>query len=182
MDIWHLFARSENPVESEKCPIHEKKFENQCNQGYYDARNVHVLSLNGDTVKFQLTQPFLITLSQVAVWFESPTEDSEDYCYYSDSVATGLFDHDFEAKCTDGWARVSMYGGHKDEKKPASFQQLGVEDLVPISQCQLSQAFSLPEFNPNKRCYWEFKIPCSCGENGDGRRLTTIGPTQYLRG
>ena len=40
------------------------------------------------------------------------------------------------------------------------FQQIGVEDQVPDSICQ--PGTEIPDFNPEKRCYWEFSIPCTC--------------------
>ena len=143
----------------------ETTFSTSCSQGYYNEANVKVLSANGETVSFQLSQPFQSGLDRYAVWFDNPKQnESEDFCYFRDSVPVGDIATTFEANCKFGIATISIYGG-----KDNSFKQIGVDTtMIPDARCQSPLDRAFPEFNPNTRCYWEFKIDCF---GVTGRRL-----------
>jgi hypothetical protein len=143
----------------------ETSFSTSCSQGYYNEANVKVLSADGETVSFQLSQPFQSGLDRYAVWFDNPKRnESEDFCYFRDSAPRGDIPNVFEAKCKFGIATISIYGG-KDE----NFKHIGIDtSMIPDARCQFPLDNAFPEFNPNTRCYWEFKIDCF---GVTGRRL-----------
>ena len=152
-----------------KCASRETEFSTACSGGYYGQSNVKITSADVETVTFQLSQPFASGLARYAVWFDNPMRDeSEDFCFYRDNVSAGVIDAVFTAKCTSGSALISVYGGNGGD-----FTQVGIdESLIPDARCQSPLDDVFPEYNPNKRCYWEFKIDCS---GVAGRRLELEG-------
>jgi hypothetical protein len=136
----------------------ETVFSTSCSRGHYGESNVNVISADGETVTFKLSQPFLGGLERYAVWFDNPMGDeSEDICYYRDFVPVGEIDASFKAKCSSGSALISVYGGNDMD-----FTQIGIDtSLIPEARCQSSLYDTFPEYNPNARCYWEFEVDCS---------------------
>ena len=142
------------------CEVTEKSFASTCSQGQFGASNIEIIWSDGEIVVFQVTQPFSPVLNKFSVWFpnDKPTV-SPDTCYYSPKVFPGNVAVDFFAKCDNGSARISIVGGLVPEE--TLYNQLGVETEVPEAFCQ--DYVLLPDFNPQKSCYWEFRVPC-CDE------------------
>jgi hypothetical protein len=146
---------------SEVCEeVTEKSFDfldASCSMGMFNPDHIQIEKAEYDTVTFTMVQPF--DVDRFAVWMDNVDDSSPDFCWYSSEFTVGE-SQEFKAKCYSGYARVSIYGGRSGDR---SFQQIGVESMVPAQHCQ--EAFNealLPEFNPLKRCYWELKIPCEC--------------------
>ena len=157
-------TNSEGDGGADECEVTERHFldDESCSKGDFGPENIDVTISDDATVSFKLTQPF--TADRFAVWVDNPEQhDSADhFCWFSNNF-TRYDSHDFTAKCTSGYARVSVYGGLSTE---SSFQQIGVEEHVPLQNCQSDFAEAIfPEFNPQKRCYWEFTVPCGCEEH-----------------
>lgn len=152
-----LGQKSVIPPTSTHARLRETVFSTSCSQGYYGESNVDIISADGEAVTFRLSQPFLSGLERYAVWFDNPEQgESEDFCYFSDFVPSGKIYSEFKAKCTLGSALISVYGGHDGD-----FKQIGIDtSLIPEARCQAPLESEFPEYNPNARCYWEFKIDC----------------------
>lgn len=144
------------------CEVNEVTFGAQCSQGFYGTSNINIVSSDGSRVTFRVNQPFIPILNKYAVWFRSVTPlVSADTCYYSETVLRGDVGQEFIAQCENGFARVSIYGGLNSQE--TYYNQLGVENDVPDANCQ--DPVDLPEFNPQKRCYWELNVPCCIVNN-----------------
>jgi hypothetical protein len=140
--------------------VTEKSFPFQCSQGHYGVDSIHNITSDGDILSFHLFQPFESGLDRFAVWFDKPgPAEGESSCFYKDSVAAGAIDQSFVAKCKHGKAIISMYGG---AARDTLFNQVGIDTtVIPDAHCQTPLDAAFPEYNPNKRCYWEFEIDCS---------------------
>jgi hypothetical protein len=143
------------------CEVVEQEFRvlNSCDAGYYGAKHINILEQNNSTVKFKFTGHTFpnTSLVEVNVWFLDPskTYEDEDYeqCWLGvQDGANGLFHQEFVAKCEDGWAIVSLSGG--DDENYLPFSQI-VDPYTPLCPQEV------PSFNPQKRCFWQFRIPCS---------------------
>lgn len=137
--------------------VAEKKFvkEMQCSEGFWGERNVEIEESDGETVTFRLTMPFATALNKVGIWFNNPNQaQSEHQCQLLDEMPCGTFDESFTAKCTNGYTSVNIYGGGTSFK----YNQIGVESEVPEANCPSHVSF--PDYNPLKRCFWEFKLRC----------------------
>lgn len=141
--------------------IAETAFSATCNHGYYGVDNVEILERHDESIKFKLFQPFDSGLERYAVWFHNVESESDSKCFYRDSVSVGdIAITPFEAKCEKGVATISIYGG---EAGDTEFHQMGLDtSLIPQARCQAD--VDVQEYNPNKRCYWEFKIDCTSDE------------------
>jgi len=157
-----VFARSANVQTTSGCNAIEEKFvskPHQCSMGYFGAEHIQIVESNDSTVKFKLSDHSFpdVTLNEVKVWFLDPTrsynDDFYDKCWsgVADSNQNGLFAQEFVAKCEDGWSTVNLSGGgdnfHHD---------------VDVTEPLCSDRVVTAEFNPMKRCFWQFKIPCTC--------------------
>jgi len=90
----------------------------------------------------------------------SNTVDYYDMCW-SGSETTGLFAQEFVAKCNDdGWATIRMTGGEDEAVGGKARFQHFVDVVEPLCTDRQER----PDFNPQKRCYWEFQIPCTCDD------------------
>jgi len=148
------------------CDVLETEFEpaQQCSMGSFGADKVNILESNDSTVKFTLTGHSFsdTTLNEVKVWFPHPersnTDDWYDKCWSGAETSNeeGLFAQEFVAKCEDGWATVSVTGGEDESQGSQRFSQF-VDVEEPLCTDQLERA----DFNPQKRCFWQFKVPCT---------------------
>jgi hypothetical protein len=80
-----------------------------------------------------------------------------------------FFEYSFTAKCLNEWAIVTVSGGDDIS---------GFRQFVDVEEPLCQDSIVLPEFNPRKRCVWQFQIPCGCGPGG-GPKLR--GETKRLR-
>jgi hypothetical protein len=156
--------------------VKETSVNTVCNHGYYGGNNVVRLEGLDDAVKFTLSQPFVNGLDRYAVWFNNQENESESKCHYWDHVEAGNVSRTpFEAKCEQGFATISIYGG---KAGGIEFNQLGLDtSSIPQARCQAG--VDIQDYNPNKRCYWEFKIDCS--SNSD-RQLRAKEEEQEVNG
>jgi hypothetical protein len=155
------------------CNVMETDFAEKCSMGSFGANKVNITSSNETTVTFTMSgHPFSgVTLSGVEVWFPDPEKTNEDDFYdkcwsgAETSDADSIFAQEFVAKCEDGWATVSVTAG-EDLAATPRFTQM--EDVVePLCTDRVDR----PDFNPLKRCIWQFNIPCGCGGGGARRTL-----------
>jgi hypothetical protein len=128
--------------------------------GLFGANNLQVVDSDGKTVKFTLQHRFCEpVLKPLSVWFDNPDQkQSPDYCWEGENKKCDKPFETFEAKCSDGFATIGITGGSECKEPGDCFSQPGMDVVEPICQKKLSS----PEFNPNKRCYWELKVPCGC--------------------
>jgi hypothetical protein len=138
----------------------------KCSMGDFGANNLKVVGSDGETVRFKLQHSFCKSdLKPAVVWFDNPDQQkSLDYCWEIDKIGCNKpFEEksnaEFRAKCTDGYATVAITAGADCAKNDVCFSHSGPMDIVEPA-CQ--KKMSSPEFNPNKRCYWELKVPCGC--------------------
>lgn len=154
------------------CKTTEQTFgaDQTCSMGYFGAEHINVIEANDSNVKFRLSGHSFpgVTLTDVKIWFLDPkktfTDEINHYCWSGMESADkdGLFQQEFIAKCEDGFATVSLSGGEDGSK----FKQwIDVED-------PLCAGDDSADFNPQKRCFWKFQVPCSCG----GRRDLAAAP------
>jgi hypothetical protein len=174
-------ARSSNILPSDT-KVKETSFNAVCTHGYYGEKNVVRLEGSDDTVKFVLSQPFANGLERYAVWFNNHEQKSESQCHYWDHVEAGnVAPAPFEAKCDEfGFATISIYGG---EAGDTEFSQLGLDtSSIPQARCQ--SGVDVQDYNPNKRCYWEFKIDCSSDKRRqlrtkvEGQEANAVSPCE----
>lgn len=132
--------------------------------GSFGADKVNIISSDGSTVTFSMSaHPFTddVTLSGVEVWFPDPNASNEDDFYdrcWSGAQAMdkySVFAQQFVARCEDGWATVGITAG-EDSATPRFNQKLDV--VEPLCTDRVDR----PDFNPLKRCMWQFKVPCDC--------------------
>jgi hypothetical protein len=144
----------------------------QCSKGFWGEHNVKILPGDSSSdavdegtdvraVKFRFMQPFQgLDLAKVGVWFDSVKTTSQHDCHLLNVVPSKATTESFAAKCgTNGYAIVNLYGG---EASSFAFNQIGVESEVPEANCPSSISF--PEYNPLKRCFWQFKLKCETAE------------------
>ena len=146
------------------CSVFEHRFESQCNIGYFDVDNIKVIqSSDTATITFALEHSFNSSLSHVEVWMSNPnTAASPHTCWAGNDITPGVVfgNGQFEAQCVDGWATVSIAAGNDN----GSYKLVQSIDVVqPFCQ----DGVTILDFDPFKRCYWEFQIPCnpSCHKN-----------------
>ena len=151
-----------------QCQAVETVLDTTCNHGSYGAENVELLSGNGVSVSFRLKHSFGYTLTPIEVWMENPNQgESSDLCSQYLSISSGTVFDTYTAKCTNGWAKLSIQAGSSSGVN--SFRHvLDVDDPF----CQ--EGVDVPDFNPLKRCYWEFQVPCNCHPTESGRRTEEI--------
>jgi hypothetical protein len=145
-----------------------------CSMGYFGAEHIAIIEAKHSTVKFKVTGHSFpaTTLSEVKVWFLDPkktfTDELNQFCYSGSesSIGDGLFEQEFVAKCEDGFAVVSMSGGEDGSTK---FKQ-----FIDVEDPQCSSGVDSADFNPMKRCFWQFKVPCTCD---GGRRELELDDT-----
>ena len=151
------------------CKAVESQFTTSCSEGSFGVENVDIISTAPDasTVTFSLQHSSAFgTLNPIGVWFDNPNElESSDFCWQGSNVAPETPYDTFTAQCTDGWATINISGGDGATNK---FQQF-LDVIEPFCQASVD----LPDFNPQKRCYWQLRIPCRCDEapSRDNTRL-----------
>jgi hypothetical protein len=139
-----------------QCEAIETNFDTPCNHGSYGADNIAVLSGTGDTVSFSLMHSFGFDLHPLVVWMENPYQrESPYYCSQHSSCPSGSPFGTYVAKCTNGWARIGIQAGSGNGS-------YSFEHFVELEDPFCQDSIDFPAFNPQKRCYWEFYIPCSC--------------------
>ena len=148
-------------VLNEDCSAVETTFDEECNMGYYNASNLEISGSDGSTVQFDLQHSFCSpALSHIVVWFENPNQqESPDYCWDGLDLKCGSRFHAFEAKCKNGWAKVAISGGAREGASAEERYRHYIDVDEPA--CQRSRRI-YPDFNPNKRCSWELRVPCNC--------------------
>jgi hypothetical protein len=143
------------------CVVTEVASSAKCKKGDFGANNLQVVDSDGKTVRFKLQHSFCDEpLKPLLVWFDNPDQKiSPDYCWEGYNIKCKNTFGQFEAKCTDGYATVGISAGADSLNYAVPFSHYGFVDIVePVCQKKIS----CPEFNPNKRCYWELKVPCNC--------------------
>jgi hypothetical protein len=155
------------------CDVVERRFQQidaECSAGYYGADNLEIVSSDSTSVTFQVKHSFGAPLSPVAVWFKNAGKGKhDDFCWKSsDVLPSSLFSSEkfplssekFTAKCVNKWATVTVSGSDRDDN--SVFHQ-----FVDVQEPRCQDKFDLPDFNPRKRCVWQFQVPCGCGVTGD---------------
>lgn len=171
-------SSSSSEEDDDSCSVVETEFANptQCSMGLFGSQHVKVIETNNaTTVKFQLTNhgfPSDVSLAELKVWFLDPEKYNElNYHQCWSGVQDGLFAQEFEAKCdSDGYATVRVTGGENElaSDEPRFHQRIDV--VEPFCYDDVSR----PDFNPSKRCHWEFKVPCSCGHDCRDERRNVV--------
>jgi len=141
------------------CSVQENKVGFECSKGDFGVNNVEIRwrDRESETVGFSLVKPGAVVEVPV-VWFKDPAmSGNENVCWHGDKLSGKTVDHIFVAKCdVDGWATVNIRGGSQRE---TTFNQSIDEGLLPPLRCKEDD---LPDFNPNKQCFWQLRIPCEC--------------------
>jgi hypothetical protein len=141
------------------CEVKERTFEagEQCTSGLqYGTSAVNVLEYKGDSVVFELDQPYGVNPKHLQIWYDQ-TKDVNgppecDVRYYpTGKVGT------YEAGCVNGVATISIIGEMFNMETQTSLSQPGFD--VDVPECANDVSFM--HFNPLKRCYFEMYIPCS---------------------
>jgi hypothetical protein len=155
----------------------EREFDSshQCNAGYFGASNLEILQRGTETVKFRFSGHSLgdRIIDHITVWFLDPDaeDDAENFhqCWSSDSQRDLLAESQaFVAQCEDGYATISITAG--DEDGGMQFSQGNLDVVEPYCV----DGKERPDFNPNKRCFWEFVVPCThCDSDTPARALET---------
>jgi hypothetical protein len=154
-----------NRVSESGCLATEELFddESQCSMGYFGAQHISILDSNGSSVKFKFTgHPFLdVILQEIKIWFLDPEKGFDDeinqFCWsgMESNNDDSFFEQVFDAKCENGVALISLSGG-EDGTRFRHF--VDVDDpLCPVG-------FDSADFNPLKRCVWQFNLPCDCSK------------------
>jgi hypothetical protein len=121
----------------------------KCLAGQYGVENINVTSSDGQQLNFTLKHSFCGQLDKMQVW--SKREDDDDaLCYEFDNEKCEKVIGEYTARCSNGWAMINIIA-----EKGEQFSQ-NVD--VPTPQCQEDMEFV--DFNPQKRCYWQIKVPC----------------------
>jgi len=167
-------------VSDSGCVVYEELFddESQCSMGYFGDEHIHILDSNGASVTFKFTgHPFRdVILQEIKIWFLDPTKDFEDdihqYCWsgMESNTEDSFFKQEFVAKCENGVAQINMSGGEDGTQ----FRQ-----FVDVDDPECPLGFDSADFNPLKRCVWQFKVPCDCGK-ANSRELESHMRTESL--
>ena len=127
-----------------------------CPAGEYGVENVDVIHSDGKSVNFRLQHGFCPSLEKTQVWFGNPAEGSPSLCFdYTDQDCNEPIS-EYTAKCFNGWADLFIVAENDDD-----FRQ-NIDVVSP--RCQ--PGYDFVDFNPQKRCCWQIRIPCIC----DSRR------------
>ena len=136
----------------------------RCKAGDYGVENIEIVKSDGDEVEFKLKHGFCDKMDRTQIWFDNPGHEFPSLCYDYSNTPCNQEIGTFTAKCHYGWATVNVIG-----EKGSSFRQ---ETEIKTPVCQ--KGFNFVDFNAQKRCSWQLRIPCVC----DRRNLNEIDVVQ----
>lgn len=143
-----------------------------CEAGKFGAENIEIIESNGHEVKFAMKHSFCPDMDKAQIWFSDPGHHSDSLCHQYSNVACDGEIGSYTARCSNGWADVNIIG-----EKGSDFG--GQMVSVPTPRCQ--DDFDFVDFNPQKRCFWQMRLPCSTGEPESRKLLEATKTTETDR-